>query len=289
MKLLVKTIAGWMYFAVCGLCFAQEVPYFVTYSHHMEEPGSLEVENKTATSRPQGGNQGGRDRFFGNSTEFEYGTTAWWTTEIYVDVTGTKNESTVLGGFRLENRIRPLMQEHWINPVLYFEFEDINEADKSVLEVVGHDGAADFADDVHVTRGEKQREVELKLILSSDVKGWNISENTIFEKNLSNEPWEFGYALGASRPLRLRASAVRCVFCAENVTAGAELYGGLGDRYTPGLHNTSHYAGPVAAWQIPNGPRISFAAGFGLNDSSLPHTFRMGAAYEFGQVLRRSR
>ena len=266
-----------------GICGAQEVPYFVTYSHHMEEPGSLEIGSKVATGRPQADG----NRFFGNSTEFEYGTTAWWTTELYVDVSGTKDEGTVLGGFRIENRIRPLMQEHWINPVLYFEFEDINGADKSLLDVVGHDGAADLADDVHVTRGETKREVELKLILSSDVKGWNLSDNLIFEKNLNNSPWEFGYALGASRPLRLRASANRCVFCPQNFTAGAEMYGGLGDRHTPGLHDTSHYAGPVAAWQVPNGPRLSFEAGFGLNNYSLPYILRVGVAYEIGQIFRR--
>ncbi len=266
----------------CGTGFAQEVPYFLTYSHHMEEPGSLEVESKTAIGRPQNGG----NRFFGDATEFEYGTTGWWTTELYIDVTGTMNENTALGGFRLENRVRPLMQEHWINPVLYFEFEDINGADKSIIEVVGHDGAKDFVDTMDVLRQNKQREAELKLILSSDAKGWNFAENAIFEKNLDNSPWEFGYALAASRPLSLRISAKRCSFCAENISAGAEMYGGLGDRYTPGLPNTSQYAGPVAGWQIPNGPRFSLEAGFGLNDYSLPHIFRVGVAYEFGQVLR---
>jgi len=26
-----------------GLASAQEMPYFITYTHHMEEPGSLEI------------------------------------------------------------------------------------------------------------------------------------------------------------------------------------------------------------------------------------------------------
>lgn len=281
LKLIVFTALACLAASVPGS--AQEVPYFVTYSHHMEEPGSLDVETKTAIGKPQ--NPG--DRFFGDATEFEYGTTAWWTTELYVDATGTKDESTVLGGFRLENRIRPLLRELWINPVLYFEFEDINGADKSVLEVVGHDAASDFIGDVSQTRAEKQREAELKLILSSDVKGWNVAENVIFEKNLNNSPWEFGYALAASRPLQLRASAAPCTFCLDTISAGAELYGGLGDRYTPGLHNTSQYAGPAAQWQIPKGPRISFATGFGLNGYSLPHIVRIGVAYEFGQAFHR--
>ncbi len=49
--------------------------------------------------------------------------------------------------------------------------------------------------------------MELKLILGSNVRGWNISENFIAEKNFAGDPWEFGYAFGVSRPLRLAASA----------------------------------------------------------------------------------
>ena len=53
-------------------------------------------------------------------------------------------------------------------------------------------------------RKEIERSIEGKLILSSNVKGWNISENFIAEKAVNeSEPWEFGYALAASRPLAL--------------------------------------------------------------------------------------
>jgi len=72
--------------------------------------------------------------FVATALEFEYGVKAWWTTELYLDGQATAGESTVFTGFRLENRIRPLLREHWINPVLYFEFEDINGADKALLE-----------------------------------------------------------------------------------------------------------------------------------------------------------
>ena len=64
------------------------------------------------------------------------------------------------------------------------------------------------------------------------------------------------------------------------------MYGGLGDRYNAGLHNTSQYLGPVVGWQIPNGPRLSFSPSFGLNDYSLDHIFRVGVAYEVGQIGR---
>lgn len=48
-------------------------------------------------------------------------------------------------GYRWENRFRIVPGEHWINPVLYVEFEDINPADKTLLEVVGHDGKPDLS------------------------------------------------------------------------------------------------------------------------------------------------
>jgi hypothetical protein len=65
-------------------------------------------------------------------------------------------------------------------------------------------------------------------LLSRSFKGWNIAVNPIAEKNLSNEPWEFGYAMGISRPLALKATVHRCNFCRENFIAGVEMYGGLG-------------------------------------------------------------
>jgi hypothetical protein len=258
---------------------AQERPYFVTYSHEMEEPGNLEIEFKGVSGKPPGAN-----RFLGSNIEFEYGTKAWWTTELYLDGQSTVNDSTIFTGFRIENRFRALMREHWINPVFYVEFEVIG-ADKALTEVVGHDGNPDFADPNRVARTDKQREMELKLILSSNFKGWNVSENIIAEKNLSNNPWEFGYALAASRPLKLTASAGKCAFCAEKFMAGVEMYGGLGDRYTPGTHLTSQYIGPSMNWTSPNGITFAFSPQFGMNDYSVPRLYRVGVEYEIPQFL----
>ena len=134
--------------------------YFVTYSHQMEEPGNLELATRSVSGFPDGGHS-----FIGSVMELEYGVKAWWTSELYLDGQSTSHESTLFTGFRLENRFRPLLREHWINPVLYFEFENINSADKSMLEVVGHDGRADFLE--RNDRSEKKREAEMKLILSS--------------------------------------------------------------------------------------------------------------------------
>jgi hypothetical protein len=256
--------------------------YFVTYTHHMEEPGNLEFATKSVTGFPHAGNA-----FWGNAVEMEYGVKTWWTSELYLDSQTTANESSVFTGFRLENRIRPLLQEHWINPVLYAEFEDINSADKALLEVVGHDGVADFLG--RNDRSEKKREVELKLILSSNFRGWNLAENFTSEKNIAGEPWEFGYAVAVSRPLSLAASARDCRFCRENFTAGAELYGGLGDRYSFGLHDTSHYLAPTLAFHVPSGPTFSVSPAAGLNSNSHGFLLRFGVAYEITQAVSRLR
>jgi hypothetical protein len=260
---------------------AQET-YFITYSHQMEEPGNLELATKNVSGFPSGGNS-----FLGSAVELEYGVKAWWTSELYLDAQSTTRESTLFTGFRLENRIRPLLREHWINPVLYFEFENINSADKSLLEVVGHDGRADFLS--RNDRSEKLREAELKLILSSNFKGWNLSENIIAEKNLKAEPWEFGYAVGLSRPLSLQASPNPCRVCRENFSLGTELYGGLGDRYTFGLHHTSHYLAAITAWQVPNGPTLKVSPGFGLNSYSHGMLMRFGISYEIDQIMSKLR
>ena len=254
---------------------AQENPYIVAYDHYMEEPGSLDVEYFSTFGTQRGGND-----FVASWTEFEYGATAWWTTEFYLAGQSTFSDSTIFTGFRWENRFRVLKNEHLINPVLYIEYEHIT-ADKILKEIEGHDVESDFADSNAVLRQEHDQEMEFKLLLSSTVKGWNFVENSLAVKNLSNEPWEFGYALGASRPLALKGSSTFCSFCRQNIIVGAELYGGLGDRYSFGLHETSHYFAPVAAWNRPDGWTIRVSPGFGLNGDSHRFLLRWGIAREF--------
>jgi hypothetical protein len=254
----------------------QESPYIVAYDHYLEEPGSLEVEYFSTFGTQRNGND-----FHAFWVEFEYGATAWWTTEVYLDGQTTFGDSTLFTGFRFENRFRPLKHEHFINPVLYIEYENTSGADKILKEVEGHDVESDYLGPNSEARKDHGHEMEFKLLLSSTVKGWNFTENTIATKNLSNEPWEFGYAMGASRPLSLRASSKRCTFCRENFIAGAEMYGGLGDRYSFGLHNTSHYLAPVAAWNLPSGWTLRLSPGFGLNDNSHKFLLRWGVSREF--------
>jgi hypothetical protein len=263
---------------------ADEGPFFITYTHQLEEPGNLEIASKNVTGKPAGGNH-----FLGSSTEFEYGVKGWWTSELYFDGQATSKESILFTGYRWENRFRLLPREHWINPVLYIELENINGANKSLLEIVGHDGEADMAALNAEARGEKKREIEAKLILSSHFKSWTIAENFIAEKNVRHQPYEFGYAVGVSRPLGLVARPDRCNLCAENFHLGVEMYGGLGTHADFGLHETSHYVAPTVAWTLANGTSFKVSPGFGLTGTSARFLLRFGVSYEIGQFGRATR
>lgn len=271
---------------LAGAARGQESPYLVTYDHYLEEPGNLEVEYFSTFGTQRGGNN-----FHAYWVELEYGVKAWYTTELYLDGQTTLGDSSVFTGFRWENRFRLLKQEHFVNPVFYIEYEQINDADKIIKEVEGHDVEADHAAPNGDSRHALNHELELKLLLSGTFKGWNVAFNPLATKNLRpSDPWEFGYAIGVSRPLALKASANQCNFCRENFVAGVELYGGLGDTVSPGLHETSHYLAPVLAWNIPSGWTVHLSPGFGLNDNSHRLLVRWGLSREFagfGDTVKR--
>ena len=271
--------------ALAAPIFAANSPYFVTYTHHMEELGAFEVALENVTGRPQAG-----ERFLGSLLELEYGVKGWWSTEVYFSGQGTRHDGTLFTGYRWENRFRPLTGEHWINPVLYFEFANLNGADKALKEVVGFDSQFDQNTPNAEARIEKKREIETKLILSSNFNGWNLAENLIAEKNLSNQPWEFGYAVGLSRPLASKARSRPCRMCIENVRAGVEFYGGLGTRHKFGLRDTSHYAAPTFAIELPGEITFKVSPGFGMTSASHGFLLRFAVAYELpgvGRALRR--
>jgi hypothetical protein len=263
--------------ASAGLASAQESPYIVAYDHYLEEPGNLEVEYFSTFGTQRGGND-----FNAYWAEFEYGAKAWWTTEFYLDGQTTFDDSTVFTGFRWENRVRPFAGEHFVNPVLYVEYEQINEADKIMKEVEGHDVEEDHGVPNAEARKGLNHEIETKVLLSKNVKGWNFAVNPLATKTLlPSDAWEFGYAAGASRPLTLKASARSCNICAENFIAGIEMYGGLGDTQDFGLHETSQYLAPVLAWNLPSGWTARTSVGFGLNDNSHRVLVRWGLSREF--------
>jgi hypothetical protein len=254
---------------------AQENPYFVTYDHHLEESGDLETSVYTMIGLPRAG----QSAYYAPLFELEYGVRDWWTTSLYLEGQGTSGDSGVFTGWRFENRFRPFEAEHRVNPVLYLEYENINEASRVQKEIVGN--SSDFSETIADASSVHSHELESKLILSSDVRHWNVSENFVFEKNFSeSEGVEFGYALGVARPLASADSGTHCVWCRRSVAAGLEMYGGLGSTHGFGLHDTSHYVAPVVSWNIGENSTLHFSPGFGVTAGSSPVLLRVGYSYQ---------
>lgn len=261
---------------------AQEPPYFVTYDHYLEETGNLEIAVLSTSGVPKNQNA----RYTAPWLELEYGMTGWWTTEFYLEGVTTNGDGSGFTGWRWENRFRPLKNEHRVNPVLYLEYEHVSEASRIQKEIVGS-GSLAF-EPIADLRQEVAHELEGKLILSSTVGSWNVSENFVVEKNLSaNEGFEYGYSLGVSRSLGTLASGTACRLCRENFTVGVELYGGLGTSLDFGVTGARHYLAPVVGWQISDHSMLKFSPAVGLTDASDHVQLRVAWQYELS--TRRAR
>ena len=264
-----------LFCAAAAPAVAQERAYFVTYDHYLEETGNLEIAVASTTGFPKAS----QPAYFAPWLELEYGVKGWWTTELYLEGVATRRDGSGFTGWRWENRFRPLKNEHRINPVLYVEYEDINEATRIQKEIVGS-GPLNF-EPIAELRREHAHELEGKLILSSAARGWNIAENFIFEKNLSeDEGFEFGYSFGVSRSLGTLVEATPCRFCRENFVAGVELYGALGSSEESALRETRHVIAPVLGWRLPGGSTLKASMGFGLTGASDRYLVRVGWARE---------
>lgn len=254
---------------------AQERAYFTTYDHYLEEAGNLELAVVTTTGVPRDDHS----VYTAPWLELEYGVTGWWTAEFYLEGVTTRHDGSGFTGWRFENRFRPLKGEHAVNPVLYVEYERINEASRIQKEIVG-EGPLPF-EPIAELRRHTANELEAKLILSSAIRGWNVSENITFERNLSEaEGIEFGYSVGVARSLASLASGAACRFCRERFVLGAEAYGGLGSSVA-GLAETRHYVAPVLGWHIGERTMLKASPAFGLTEASDRYLIRVGIAYEF--------
>ena len=278
-------VSCWLLVGFCASSAAQESPFFVTYTHYMEEPDDLDLEFSTTNGIPRSGQQA----YVAPYMEFEYGVTARWTSEIYVEGQSTIGDSSVFTGWRWENRYKLLQREHRINPVLYLEYENVNEASRIQREIEG--GGPDLVSPNSVLNGSRSHELEGKVILSSNCRDWSIAENFTLAKNFSeSEGIEFGYAFGIARPLSNLASAKQCRFCRENFLVGAEVYGGLGSTLDFGPHRAAHYFAPVLSWTVSDNSTLRISPGVGLTHEASPVLIRFGFTYEvrgFGERVSR--
>jgi hypothetical protein len=253
---------------------AQEQFYFVTYDDSLEKPGEMELEVLSTVGHPENGSAG----YAAPWIEFEYGVRSWWTSEVYLEGVSIHGEGSAFTGWRWENRFRPFGNQHVINPVLYVEYEDINEASRIQKEIVGS-GPLPQEPLASLVEGHNH-ELEGRLILSSRFGAWNVSENVLVEKNFSAaEGVEFGYSAGVSRRLG-RGGTESCRFCPAAFVVGAEAYGGLGATEAGGLSDTRQFIAPIVGWHPTHGSLIKASIGFGMTNVSDGYLLRVGYSVE---------
>jgi len=256
-----------------GAGFAQERPYFVTYDDQIEKRGELEVEllGTTGKVRDEG------TRYIAPWMELEYGVTSWWTAELYLEGATFVGDGSAFTGWRWENRFRPFKGDHPINPVFYIEYESTNEASRIQKEIVGR-GPLAF-EPINNLAEDHANELEGRLILSSWIGRWNVSENFIVEKNFSEEEGvEFGYSVGVSRPIG-GSGTDGCRVCAGAFVAGVEAYGGLGTT-GDATGATRQFIAPVLAWHVTSGSSFKVSTAFGLTNTSDRLLLRVGYVLE---------
>jgi hypothetical protein len=268
-------LAATLLFGVAAGAAAQEGPYFVTYTHYLEEPGNLEIALASTTGVPKDSHS----VYNAPWLELEYGLTGWWTAELYVEGVTTVHDGHAFTGWRWENRFRPLRGEHRLNPVLYLEYEHTNEASRIQKEIAGSGGIQYVP--IAELQQQPSHELEAKLILSSVAGVWNVSENFIIEKNLSaDEGVEFGYSAGVARPLGTVAVGTTCHLCTENFVVGVEAFGGLGSTLAFAADEQRHYVAPVIAWHVTNRSVLKASVGVGLTENSDRYLVRVGWSFE---------
>lgn len=287
LRLAICTIMFCMLAVSVPCVLAQEVPYFVTYDHHLEEPGNLVLETFATTGIPSN-REPGQHFYIAPYMEMEYGLTNRLTTALYWEGQGTAGDSALFTGWRFETRFRPLLHEYKINPVIYLEYESVNDASRINKEVVAE--GADLDTPNSTLRTVKNHELEAKLILSSDVRKWNFSENFIVDKNLSRgEGFEFGYALGLSRSLARHDLGKYCRFCSQSFVVGTELYGGLGSSLEPqfGLRDTAVYLAPGFSWQVSPNACLRASTAIGIAHETNAALVRIGYSYDIHTLRKR--
>ena len=252
-----------------------EDPYFVTDHHHLPEAGNLAISNYSVLGTPKSGNG-----FLGSQMEFEYRIAKWWATQVQFDGQTTWNDSTIFTGYSWTNKFKLYPSNRWLNSAFVISWEDGNAADKSLAEIEGHGTEEDFALSNSVTKKIHEHEVEMKLIVSRDYKGWNFAWNFMTAKSLAAGPWKWGYSLGTNRPLSAADGNGHCVFCRRSMSAGLEFYGGLGDSSSFGPQRTPQYLGPEMSWKLSERAAVKAGPHFGLTPASQHVLMHFAVVYE---------
>ncbi len=240
--------------------FAGNGANFVLYNHHTAETGEAEIMFMNDFGEEPNGS-----RYNAQMIEAELGITDQWTTEFMVEGY-TSSGGFNFTGFRWENRYRLFDYGTFLNPVVYFEYEDLSKDTKYLMEVSGREDAT-----AQTKARPRERVFESRIILGEDITdSLDVSFNWLNESDLDTGVTAFGYATGLNYKL------------SPNVKFGMELFGGLGNSdkgVTTSGSITQHYLAPNIIFQATDNIMVKFGGAIGLTNVS-QDLFRFAVVYK---------
>ena len=292
-KYFIQNVAGIATFMLTSAISTAQEGYFTTYGHEVEK-GELEfmlMIDHTSPSKVD--REEGQRNFLSQMPKIGFNPTNQLEIELMVESFqefGTGNAKFT--GFRFETRYRLFKKEVFLNPTIYFEFEDLDPETRFKMETSGWI-ITPYKEEPE-GNPEREKILESRLILSKNIGNWNIAFNWLNETDTRTGATPFGYALGAyseheasvySCPMHsdeVSDKPGECSKCGmkltgkgdkKNVVASTltfELLGGLGDNKQFGIipWRQEHYFQPGIMLHLPNGLMLSTAFAIGLTDAS---------------------
>lgn len=293
-----KTIISGIVMLMGSIMFSNaQDGYFTTYGHHIYK-GELELCFMIDHTSPSSFKKNlGQRNYLSQMPELEYHPTKQLALEFMPEAfqefeTGISKFT----GFRFEARCRLFKNEVPLNPTIYFEYEDLDPETRFKMETSGW-----IIPPYKETEEEPSREkiLENRLIISQDIKNWNIALNWINEIDTKNGITAFGYAMGFQyqianddeisgayicpmHPEEKSKSSGNCSKCGmaligqgENkfltpATLSFEFIGTLGDTKQMGIipWRQEHYFQPSIMLHMPKNNMLCFGFALGLTDAS---------------------
>ena len=161
-----------------GSCRAED-PFFVTYTSHMEDKGTLEINSKNITGSParrllvRRHGAGVRVR---RHVLVDQRTLSRWPYHSFA--------RHLLHGLPLGKPLPSISRASLDQPGDLHGIREYKWRRPGTAQIEGHDGVQDLIEPVADLRLEKERELELKLILASYFNGWTLAENLIAVKDV---------------------------------------------------------------------------------------------------------
>ena len=285
-------------FVAINSSLAQE-GYFTTYGHEVEKGETEFMLMIDHTSPSKVDKEEGQRDFLSQMPKIGYNPTNQLELELMVESfqefgTGISKFT----GFRFETRYRLFKKEVFLNPTIYFEFEDLDPETRFKMETSGWI-ITPYKEE---PAGEPEREkiLESRFIFSQNIGNWNIAFNWINETDARTGATPFGYAMGVMykinkhsehdaggyycpmHPDIISDQPGECSKCGMKLKAKGdkkniltstltfEMLGGIGDNKQMGIipWRQEHYFQPGIMLHLPNGIMLSTGFAIGLSDAS---------------------